>query len=256
MELVCDLGNTGLRLACFSDGKLLRSKGLGHAGLDDIAALREFLEPMKRGSANSIEAAILGSSNPQLTSVAKHALEEATGRQPLPVTRDHFGAMIAGFPGKTTVGVDRLANAYELFGRHRQAAIVVDLGTATTWDAVGSEGQFAGGLIAPGLAAHAKSLELVAPHLPSVPVDMAPPTMQLMATSTAQALQGGTIDGYATMIGAITQRLQRELGAVHIGSTGGQARHLLSRCSCLLYHDPDLTVRGYHRAVFSPWQRS
>jgi type III pantothenate kinase len=140
------------------------------------------------------------------------------------------------------IGADRIVNAvaaYELYGG---PAIVVDFGTATSFDVVDGQGQFIGGAIAPGVDTSADALVRRAARLPRVET-VTPPSP--IGRSTVTALQSGIVYGAAGQVDALVARMRRELGpGVTTVATGGLAASVLDACASIDHHDPWLTLKG------------
>jgi type III pantothenate kinase len=140
------------------------------------------------------------------------------------------------------IGADRIVNAvaaHELFGG---PAIVVDFGTATSFDAVSADGAFVGGAIAPGVHTSTDALVHRAARLPTVET-IAPATA--IGRSTVTALQSGIVHGFAGQVDRIVERIAEELGGrVTTVATGGSAPAILEACRTVDHHDPWLTLKG------------
>lgn len=148
------------------------------------------------------------------------------------------------------LGADRIANAvaaYELFGA---PSIVVDFGTATSFDVVDRQGRFAGGAIAPGVTTATEALIERAARLPTV--DVVKPVSPI-GRSTVTALQSGVVFGFAGQVDGIVGRIVEELGpGVTTVATGGVAEAVLGACRTIDHHDPWLTLKGLRMI----WQRN
>ncbi|MEX2550987.1 MAG: type III pantothenate kinase [Nitriliruptoraceae bacterium] len=148
------------------------------------------------------------------------------------------------------LGADRIANAVAVGALYGGPAIVVDFGTAISFDAVDDQGVFVGGAIAPGVMTAADALVASAARLPTVePVAPRSP----IGRSTTTALQSGIINGAAGLVDGLVSRISLELGqGVTTVATGGQAELVLHRCGTIDHHDPSLTLKGL-RLV---WERN
>ena len=140
------------------------------------------------------------------------------------------------------VGADRIANAAAAHHLYESPVIIVDLGTATTFDVVSREGDYLGGAIAPGLKTATQALFLIAAMLPRV--EMSPPK-HAIGTNTKSAMQSGIIFGYMGLIEGITNRIQRELGEkAKVIATGGWAETFARASPVIEIVNPDLTLIG------------
>ncbi len=148
------------------------------------------------------------------------------------------------------LGADRIANAVAVAALYGGPAVVVDLGTALSVDAVDVTGAFIGGAIAPGILTGADALAARAARLPTVE-PVAPPSP--IGRSTTAALQSGIVNGAAGMVDGLVSRISLELGqGVTTVATGGTAELVIDRCATIDHHDPSLTLKGL-RLV---WERN
>lgn len=148
------------------------------------------------------------------------------------------------------LGADRIANAVAVTALYGGPAVVVDLGTAISVDAIDASGAFIGGAIAPGVLVGAEALAARAARLPTVE-PIAPDSP--IGRSTTTALQSGIINGAAGLVDGLVSRISLELGqGVTTVATGGTAELVLGRCATIDHHDPALTLKGL-RLV---WERN
>lgn len=146
------------------------------------------------------------------------------------------------YPKPETIGADRLANAVGVVARHGFPAVVIDFGTAVTFDVISPEPAYCGGVIAPGLGAMSEYLGRKTALLP--PFELAePPTA--IGKSTASAMQAGAVIGYRGLVREILSEIRRELGHTpHTVATGGDAALIARGVSEIDQVDPDLTLHG------------
>jgi type III pantothenate kinase len=148
-------------------------------------------------------------------------------------------------PGE--VGADRIVNAVAAYARKPQSLIVVDCGTATTFDVVSSTGEYLGGAIAPGLGISAEALSRRASRLPRVDI-AAPPTV--IATNTVHSMQAGLFYGYVGLVDGIIARMCEALNdPPYVLATGGLAGVIAPGSRYLNEVAPDLTLEGL-RIIF------
>ena len=142
----------------------------------------------------------------------------------------------------TAVGADRLANAVAAHARYKGAVVVVDFGTATNFDIVSAEGNYEGGVIAPGVNLSAEALHQAAALLPRVAIHRA---QAVIGKDTVPAMQSGLYWGYVGLIEGLVARIKAEYGKpMTVIATGGLA-HLFQRDIPAIEHiDQDLTIRG------------
>jgi type III pantothenate kinase len=141
------------------------------------------------------------------------------------------------------VGADRIVNGVAAYDRCRQAVIVVDFGTATTFDAISGKGEYLGGAIAPGLSISAEALWQRAARLPRVDLRKPP---HVIGRNTTHSLQSGLYHGYLALVSGILSRMRAEMGEpVRTLGTGGLSVALQADLEGLLDEvDPNLTLEG------------
>ncbi len=140
------------------------------------------------------------------------------------------------------VGADRLVNASAAWNKYKQPLIVLDFGTATTFDVVNAKGEYVGGVIAPGVNLSLDALQKAAAKLPNVGI-MRP--ARVVGTNTVSAMQSGIYYGYAGLIDGIIARIKEEQGGkIKVIATGGLASLYTKACPVIEHIEPDLTVLG------------
>jgi type III pantothenate kinase len=140
------------------------------------------------------------------------------------------------------VGADRLVNAVAAHERYQGALIVVDFGTATTFDVVGANGDYEGGVIAPGVNLSVEALHRAAAMLPRVAVQRTP---NVIGKDTVPAMQSGIYWGYVALIEGLVARIKTEYGKpMTVIATGGLASLFHKQIDAIEHYDPDLTIRG------------
>ncbi|HEX3808886.1 MAG TPA: type III pantothenate kinase [Rhizomicrobium sp.] len=141
-----------------------------------------------------------------------------------------------------SVGADRLVNAVAAHERYKGALIVVDFGTATTFDIIAENGDYEGGVIAPGVNVSAEALHQAAAMLPRVAVQR---TQNVIGKDTVPAMQSGLFWGYIGLIEGLIARIKEEYGKpMTVIGTGGLANPFHRQTNAIDHLDPDLTIRG------------
>lgn len=173
----------------------------------------------------------------------------------LRLCRDYFGSvpLVVGEPGvelgfrilvdsPEEVGADRLVNTVAVKDRYPGPSIVVDFGTATTFDVVDSEGNYRGGVIAPGINLSLRALQNAAAKLPSVPISR---TDKVIGTSTVACMQSGIFWGYVGLIEGLVTRIKHEFGApMTVVATGGLAALFENSSEVIEKVNATLTLEG------------
>jgi type III pantothenate kinase len=139
------------------------------------------------------------------------------------------------------VGADRIVNALAAHAKYGGPCIVVDFGTATTYDAVSEKGEFLGGAIAPGIQVAGESLFAATARLPQVEL-VAPKSV--IGKNTVECIQSGLVFGAAAELEGMIDRMEKELGPATVVATGGLAPVVLAHCEAIDHHEPWLTLEG------------
>jgi len=149
------------------------------------------------------------------------------------------------------VGADRLVNAVGAFVAYGGPKIIVDFGTATTFDVIDADGNYLGGVICPGVNLSIEALHRASAQLPRVAIGR--PSERIIGKTTVQAMRAGVFWGYVGMIEGIVARIRAELGvAAEVIATGGLAPLFSESTAVLDRTEPDLTLNG----LFAVWQRN
>ena len=149
------------------------------------------------------------------------------------------------------VGADRALNAIAAHAKHEGELIVIDFGTATTFDRVGLDGAYRGGIIAPGINLSLDALVSAAAKLPRIAIE-APAGNSVIGRTTADQMLIGIYWGYVAMIEGLVERMKREIGApVRVVATGGLATLFDEHTDAFDAIEPDLTIQGLARLAAS-----
>ena len=244
MFLGIDIGNTNIILGIFQD-EVLKATWRITTGLhrlsDEYATLMLSLFAHKGINPEQIKDAALCSVVPPLTAIFTEVCNRYLGLSPLVIRAGVKTGVRIRLANPGEVGADRIVNAAAAHHLYGGPLIVIDLGTATTFDAVSEEGDYLGGAIAPGIAIAVEALSLRAAALPRV--ELIPPR-QAIGKDTITAMQSGIIFGYVGLIEGIIARFRRELGEAKVVATGGYCQLLASETSSIQIVNPDLTLLG------------
>jgi type III pantothenate kinase len=185
---------------------------------------------------------VLCSVAPSLTLAWAEGLERFTGRAPVEVGAATARSLPIRYHDRSAVGADRIANALAARRLYGTPAIVVDLGTATTFDCVSQQGAYLGGVIAPGVITSSEELFRRAARLPRV--ELRRPAHALGRT-TEESLQAGLLWGTAGQVDTLVRRLALEMrGTPHVIATGGLAKLIAPECETVNRVDEHLTLKG------------
>lgn len=245
MLLVVDIGNTNLVIGIF-DGPALtadwRLTSRGAMTADESRLMLTDLLDAGGVAPERIVGVALSSVVPALTGAFEKAARELFGLDPLVVTARTPTGMAIRYRDPDQVGADRIVNAIAAKERYGAPVIVVDLGTAITFDVVSKEGEYLGGAISPGIEAAVDALFRRAARLPRV--DLTVPTSAI-ATTTEESIRSGVILGTASLIDGMVERLQGELGSpAEVVATGGLADLVVGQTRSIMHVDQQLVLDG------------
>ena len=251
MLLAIDVGNTNIVLGVFEGARLAQSWRLAtlrERTADEVGILVTHLFENKAIPIERVTGIILSSVVPPLTRTMEEMGERYFGHTPLTVDPGTNTGMPVLYTPASDVGADRVVNgvaAYEAYGRATQSpVIVVDFGTATTFDAISSAGEYLGGVICPGIGISADALFQRAARLPRV--DVRKPAA-VIGDTTVTSMQSGLFFGYVSMVDGIVTRMRAELDRGKRSAciaTGGMADIIASETTVIERVDPDLTLQG------------
>jgi type III pantothenate kinase len=245
MLLAIDVGNTQTVIGMFRDGELAQHWRLAtdrEATADELASRLSGLLELRDLRLRDVNGAIVSSVVP----VLGHEYEELSERY-LEGALSLVGPnMKIGMPIRMDnpheVGADRIVNSVAAYEHVGGACIVTDFGTSTNYDVVSGEGEYLGGVLAPGVEISIDALAQRAARLFKVDLD---PPKSVIGKNTAAALQSGVIYGFAGQVDAIVRRVREELGEEATAiATGGLAAPIVPFCEEIDETDDQLTLKG------------
>jgi type III pantothenate kinase len=226
MLLVVDVGNTQTHFGVFIDGEDRIAEHWRFATVrestgDELGAALANLLSLRGLSFSDVDTSIVSSTVPQLSEQWSLMADRYLNQRMLVVGPSIRTGMPIRIDNPHEVGADRLVNAVAAFDRVRDTCVIVDFGTAITYDAVSSSGEYLGGIITPGAEISIDALYERAAKLPKV--ELAPPRT-LIGKSTVDAIRSGIVYGFAGQVDGIVRRLRGELGeSTTVIATGGLA---------------------------------
>jgi len=242
--IAVDVGNSETVIGLLQDRAVERFWRLtsGRMTADEVVLQLEAILRQAHVASGERLGAVLCSVAPQLTLAWARALEQRTGAAPVEVNVATARTLPIRYHDTTAVGADRIANAIAARGLYGTPAIVVDLGTATTFDCVSREGAYLGGAIAPGVITSAEELFRRAARIARV--ELRRPERALGRT-TEESLRAGVLWGAAGQVDALVRRLALEMrGTPHVIATGGLAKVIAPECETINVVDETLTLKG------------
>ena len=260
MLLVLDVGNTNTVLGVFArtaktagtsseDGSRYehlvanwRVATVATQTVDEYGVLFRNLFAMADLEAKEIRGIVISSVVPPLDSTLREVCERYFNTKPLFIEPGVKTGMPVLYENPAEVGADRIVNSVAAFEKHGGSCIVVDFGTATTFDCVSAKGEYLGGVICPGIGISADALFEKTARLPRV--DIRKPA-RVIGTTTVGSLQSGLYHGYLGLVDGILELLLGEMGQdTHVVATGGLASLIGSGSKYIKHVDDFLTLEG------------
>jgi type III pantothenate kinase len=237
MLLAVDIGNTNVKFGIFDGEKLLSKLSLP----TNTIFTSEVLASLP-GEAKPISSAIVCSVVPEKSSELKRALHESFGIDAFIVNNDlDFGLKISYEP-LSSLGTDRLVNAFAAVTKYGSPCIICSIGTATTFDVVDVHRTFLGGVIVPGIKTMAKALHRNTAQLPEVEIEK-PKT--LLGKSTLESIRSGIFYGQLAMVEWMIHKLRKETdGEPKVIATGGYASMIANNTTIIDTIDENLLLEG------------
>jgi type III pantothenate kinase len=240
--LVVDVGNTNVVLGIYRDDDLVGSWRLATARERTADEYGILTRQLIGDSASSLDGAIVSSVVPPLNSAFAGMIQHHFGVEALFVEPGVKTGIAIHVDNPQEVGADRIVNCVAAFERYGGPSIIVDFGTATTFDVVTANAEYVGGVIAPGLNISAEALFARASRLPRVDIRR-PPTV--IGTNTVVNMQSGLYFGYLGLVDGILARMKTELPPLKkILATGGLAKLLAPDSEHIEEVRDDLTLEG------------
>lgn len=251
MLLAIDIGNTNVTVGLFKDEELRATWRIAtgiHRMPDEYAVILFSLLHQQGLDVSDVTKVSLCSVVPPLTATFEELSQHYFHIAPLVVRAGVKTGVRIRMDNPSEVGADRIVDAAAAHHLYGGPLIIVDLGTATTFDTVSREGDYMGGAIAPGLSTAAESLFTRTAMLP--PVELTRPP-RVIGTNTVTAMQSGLVFGYIGLIEGIIARIQNELGVkARVVATGGYATLIAKETPAIDIINPDLTLVGLRLIYF------
>jgi type III pantothenate kinase len=245
MLLAIDIGNTNIVAGVFECEALRATWRLStdtRKMPDEYSVVLRSLFEIAGIDPHDIDGVAICSVVPPVQAALAEAIHGTWGLDPLLLTTDLDLGLEIRYSPPTSVGADRLANALAAIAFYGCPAVIVDFGTATTFDAISRDGAYVGGAIAPGLEVSEEALVVHTAKLPRVPL-VAPRVA--IGTTTTESLQAGLLYGYGGLVDGLVQRFVAELGPdTHIIATGGLAETVKPCTRTIDTVDTSLTLHG------------
>jgi type III pantothenate kinase len=245
MLLTIDIGNTNITFGLF-EGEVLgpcwRIRTIHDKMPDEYGVLLDQLFRHRGCLSEQVTGAVIASVVPPLTPIFQEVCQNYVGLTALVIDAGVRTGVRIRYDNPRAVGADRVADAAAVRALYRIPACVVDFGTATTFDAVSSDGDYLGGAIAPGIGIASQALFERTAKLPRVELSRPP---SVIGRNTPHSIQSGLLFGYVGLVEGMVARFKQELGdQTQVIATGGLAEIIARETSVIEVVDPWLTLHG------------
>jgi type III pantothenate kinase len=245
MLLVIDVGNSNTVLGIYTGTELTYNWRVGtdkYRTVDEYAMLINDLFRLSGLTFDDLSDVIISSVVPPMLNTIEGLCSKYFKLKPFIVGPGIKTGMQIHYDNPREVGADRIVNGVAAYELYRCALVVVDFGTATTFDMISTEGAYLGGAIAPGVGISADALFSRASKLPRV--DISRPA-QIIAKNTVNSMQAGIFFGYVGLVEGIVSRMKKEFSKpAKVVATGGLASIIAEATDCIDQVDPFLTLEG------------
>ncbi len=246
MLLAVDIGNTNTVLGLFDGDRLIhdwRIRTEVNATIDEYAITLRSLFSVHNIPLDSVMNVVISCVVPPALNPVERFCERYFHVSPILVGPGIKTGMPIYYDNPKEVGADRIVNAVAAYEQRKMATIVVDFGTATTFDYISERGEYMGGVISPGIMISCEALFQKASKLPRVEIFAHPPSV--LAKNTIASMNAGIIYGYAGLVEGIITRMKREINLdIYVIATGGLALLIARECPLIDEVDEYLTLKG------------
>ncbi len=249
MLLVIDVGNTNTVIGIYKDNTLKenwRIRTVRDNTADEFNVLVNALFSDKHIDPRAIKKIVISSVVPSSVRILNGFCQRYLNRSPVWINPCLVKKLMPiRYSNPNEVGADRIVNAVAAYDKYKCAMIIIDFGTATTFDVISARGEYLGGAIAPGVMISSEALFQKASRLPRVEIFKAPE--KVIGNDTIESMQSGIIHGNAAMVDGMVERMAREMDEhPKIIATGGLAPLIAGISRSIEVVDQSLTLDGLH----------
>ena len=246
MLFVVDVGNTHTVLGIYDGTRLIKDWRIHtepHSTEDEFSVLAGSLFAQGNVQTHRIDKTVISCVVPPMVPILDAFCRKYLNHAPYWVSAESVSIMPNRYSNPAEVGADRIVNAVAAYHKYQTSLIIIDFGTATTFDVVSEKGEYLGGAISPGIMIAAEALYSNASKLPRVELFRTPP--QVVGKDTIGSIQSGIIFGYAGLVDGIVKRMKKEMNAApKIIATGGLGKLMHGISETIEAVEPALTLEG------------
>ncbi|MBF0396834.1 MAG: type III pantothenate kinase [Desulfobacterales bacterium] len=245
MLLVIDVGNTNIVMGIYKSDELIytfRIRTIRDTTYDEFSVLVNNLLSTNGINLKEIKKIVVSSVVPHVVPFLDSFCRKYIGITPYFVNAETFTGMPILYKNPKELGSDRIVNCFAAFHKYQTSLIVIDFGTATTFDAVSSKGEFLGGVIAPGIKISSEALFQKASKLPAIEMEK---PKDVIGRDTISCMQSGIIYGYAGLVDGLVKRVKKEMNeSPKVIATGGLASLMMEISETIEFIEPSLILDG------------
>lgn len=248
MLLVIDVGNTNTVIGIFKENVLIedwRIKTIRDTTADEVNVLiKALFSDSEVINKKDIKKILISSVVPPAVPILNAFCKKHLNLVPIWITPDLVRSLMPVlYKNPDEVGADRIVNAIAAYNKYKTSLIVVDFGTATTFDVISAKGEYIGGAISPGIAISSEALFQKASRLPRVEIFQ--PTDKVIGRDTIESIKSGIIYGYASLVDGMVERMKKEMNFSPVTIATGGLSPLISSVSEKIDHvEESLTLEG------------
>ncbi len=220
MELILDIGNSTITSAFFKADKVIDISTVAHHN-NSVEVPHEFVRTIDLILGYSVQKIIIASVAPELTELFGKCITSNTAVKPYIITHDSYSVLKSKYRNINELGIDRLCNVAYAIDEYKDSVIVIDIGSALTFEIIGKDGRFEGGMILPGIDLSSKALESNTSQLPKIEKKK---INFLIGKDTVECISSGIINGLSSTCDSFIERIEKELNTeMKVILTGGDA---------------------------------
>jgi len=246
MLLVIDVGNTNIVIGVYDDKHLIQNWRLRteqRITEDEFNIIAKNLFSEGNIKSRNIHKTIISCVVPPMVTILDSFCRKYLGHAPHWVDAKSAPKLPIQYKNPSEVGADRIVNAVAAFHKYQTSLIVIDFGTATTFDAISEKGEYLGGAISPGIIISSEALFMKASKLPRVEIFI--PPKSVIGKDTSNSIKAGIIYGYASLVDGMVKRMKAEMGSSpQIIATGGLADLICQVSETIEVVEQNLTLEG------------